>query len=341
MHPDLIAYLTDSLDDTERARFEAYARDDAEARRQLVIAQLRLAPLRMEDVSEPPPGLVVKTLAFVAEQVCKDLPIRVSAPAAAGTAAAGTAAAATAPVRADAPLENPVARLTFDRPWWRRMDVVVAASIAVTVVGLLLPALLHLRVLGMQTQCENNLRQLGQGLNVYQTRHQALPEPQPVAGMVIPILRDAGALSSQLVAYCPGAADASEYLRFGVDELKKMPAQDLQRAAPKLLPGYAYSLGFRDDFGRLHGPAASLPDVPTAQIPLLADAPANPVAFGNSANHSGRGQNVLFADGHVAFATRRTAGLNEGDDIYLNQANIVAAGVGAHDVVLGTGSAKP
>jgi prepilin-type processing-associated H-X9-DG protein len=198
-----------------------------------------------------------------------------------------------------------------------------------------------LRVLGMQTQCENNLRQLGQGLSVYQTRHQALPEPQPVAGMVIPILRDAGALSSQLVAYCPGAADAAAYLQVGVHELKQMPATDLERAAPKLLPGYAYSLGFRDDAGRLHGPAARLPDVPAAQIPLLADAPANPVAFGNSPNHSGRGQNVLFADGHVAFTTRRTAGLNEGDDIYLNQANIVAAGVGAHDIVLGTGSAKP
>jgi len=336
MHPDLIAYLTDSLEDTEQACFEAYMRRDADARRQMEIARQWLAPLRMEDIPATPPGLVMKTLAFVAEQACKDLPTRVSAP-----AAAASVAVAPALVPAVAGLENPVTRLTYDRPWWRRIDVVVAASIAVTVLGLLLPTFLHLRVLGMQTHCENNLRQLGQGLSVYQTRHQALPEPRPVAGMVIPILRDAGALSSQLVAYCPGAADASAYLQFGVDELKKMPAHDLERAAPKLLPGYAYSLGFRDDSGRLHGPAASLPDVPMAQIPLLADAPANPVAFGNSANHSGRGQNVLFADGHVAFATRRTTGLNEGDDIYLNQANIVAAGVGAHDVVLGTGSAKP
>jgi prepilin-type processing-associated H-X9-DG protein len=284
--------------------------------------------LRADAVAElPPPGLIVKTLAFVAEHACKDLP--------------------SAPTHkpSPAPVETTIGRLTYDRPWWRRVDVLVAASIAVTVVGLLLPGLLHLRVLGMQTQCENNLRELWRGLNAYQTQHQALPDiasaPRPVAGMVIPILRDAGVLSSQLVACCPGAADGAACLNVSVHELANMPGRDFERAAPKLLPGYAYSLGFRDDAGRLHGPAASLPDVPAAQMPILADAPGTPVSFGNSANHSGRGQNVLFADGHVSFATRRTAGLKEGDDIYLNQANKVAAGLGSHDVVLGTGAATP
>ncbi len=318
MHPDLIAYLTGSLDEAARTQFEVALRGDAGLRHQVEVARQRLAPLSGAMHDAPPPGLVVNTLAFVAENICKE--------------------------RLPAPVETTPPRLAFERPWWRRIDVVVAASIAVTVVGLMLPGILHLRMLGMQSQCENNLRQLWSGLSAYQTQRQALPDvastSRPAAGMVIPMLRDAGVLPAQLMAFCPSAADGVACLNVGLHELANMPGRDFEKAAPRLLPGYAYSLGFRDDAGRLHGPASSLPDVAAAQLPLLADAPANPMALGNSANHSGRGQNVLFTDGHVAFMTTRAAGL-PGDDIYLNQANKVAAGLGTRDVVLGTGGASP
>jgi prepilin-type processing-associated H-X9-DG protein len=319
MHPDLIAYASGSLDEPARARFECQLRDDADLRRQFELVRRRLAPLRADAAHDaPPPGLLLTTLAFVAEHACRDAP--------------------------SAPIETTVSRPTFERPWWRRIDAIVAASIAVTVVGLALPGLLHLRVLSLQTQCENNLRQLWTGLSAYQTQRHELPDvatsPRPAAGMVIPMLRDAGVLSSHQVTSCPGGADGALCLNVGLRELANMPGRDFELAAPRLLPNYAYSLGFKDEDGRLRGPAASLPDVPAAQIPLLADAPATPVAFGNSANHSGRGQNVLFTDGHVAFKTTRAAGL-PGDDIYLNQKNKVARGLGSHDVVLATGAAAP
>ena len=110
MHPDLIAYASGSLDDPARARFEAQLRGDAELRRQLDIVRRRLVPLRADAAHDaPPPGLLISTLAFVAEHACQDLPA--------------------------APAETTISRPTFERPWWRRVDALVAASIAVTVVG--------------------------------------------------------------------------------------------------------------------------------------------------------------------------------------------------------------
>ena len=125
-----------------------------------------------------------------------------------------------------------------------------------------------------------------------------------------------------------------------MNDLVGMSRSEFEVAASRLLPGYAYSLGFRDEDDHIHGPILSHPNAPAAQLPLLADAPSSTATIGNSPNHAGRGQNVLYSDGHVAFKTARTAGLR-GDDIYLNQANRVAAGLGLHDVVLGAGAAVP
>ena len=60
--------------------------------------------------------------------------------------------------------------------------------------------------------------------------------------------------------------------------------------------------------------------------------------MGNSLNHGGRGQNVLFHDGHVEFCVSRLVG---GDDIYLNRDMKVAAGVGCSDAVLGSSAPRP
>ena len=67
--------------------------------------------------------------------------------------------------------------------------------------------------------------------------------------------------------------------------------------------------------------------------------PANP-AVGNSANHGGTGQNVLFLDGSVRFCPTRTVGLS-GDDIYLNRVGRQAAGLDAADTVLGSSASSP
>jgi prepilin-type N-terminal cleavage/methylation domain-containing protein/prepilin-type processing-associated H-X9-DG protein len=55
---------------------------------------------------------------------------------------------------------------------------------------------------------------------------------------------------------------------------------------------------------------------------------------GNSRNHEGRGQNVLYADGHVTWERTTTCGMN-GDDIYTNKSGVVQGSpVDATDSIL-------
>jgi hypothetical protein len=231
-----------------------------------------------------------------------------------------------------------------ERPWWRRIDVAVAASVMLTCLGLLLPATLYLRKQGQQVECQNNLRTMWHALQAYQTQHNQFPDittaPRPVAGMIVPLLRDAGVLAEHAAEACPGAALGQPCARATLAELAQLSPQEFEETASRLLPGYAFSLGFRDESGRLQRPDAMLPRVAAANLPILADAPDTPVAFGNSPNHTGTGQNVLFFDGAVRFQASRTLAGGR-DDIYLNHANRVAAGVGPSDVVLGVGSATP
>jgi prepilin-type processing-associated H-X9-DG protein len=74
-------------------------------------------------------------------------------------------------------------------------------------------------------------------------------------------------------------------------------------------------------------------------LPILADAPIRSDGTTVPINHR-RGQNVLFADGHVRFYTVSTAG-PDGDDIFCNQAGYVAAGLFKKDVALGRPEERP
>ena len=78
-------------------------------------------------------------------------------------------------------------------------------------------------------------------------------------------------------------------------------------------------------------------------LPILADAPANNERCqprGNSGNHGGRGQNVLYVSGAVRYCTTRTVGMDR-DDIYLNLDQRVNAGLNSRDTVLGAGATQP
>ena len=94
---------------------------------------------------------------------------------------------------------------------------------------------------------------------------------------------------------------------------------DPQRYHDLLCWDYAYNVGVRDAAGQLQ-PIVG-PD-PSPTLPLMADQPPHHVGShrifaGNSPNHGGRGQNVLYADLHVGWTnTQRT---NPDDpDLYLN-----------------------
>jgi len=117
-----------------------------------------------------------------------------------------------------------------------------------------------------------------------------------------------------------------------------LTAEQFLKQAPRLLPCYAYSLGYRDETGVYHC-AMEATQTACARVPLMADGPPPGVGNSlNSTNHGGRGQNVLFNDGHVEFCVSRHVG---GDDIYLNRDLKVGAGVDCNDAVLGSSAAHP
>jgi hypothetical protein len=165
----------------------------------------------------------------------------------------------------------------------------------------------------------------------------------------VPILHNAGALDghrpgAEPSLSCPAggreAGDATAVV--DLEALKRLSPEERTRQARVLGGAYAYVLGYHDEAGRLQGVRRG---AGTDRLPILADSPPfKPVTagapLGNSLNHAGAGQNVLYLGGNVSFCTLRTVGI-EGDDIYLNRQNRVAAGIGPWDTVLGAGPARP
>jgi hypothetical protein len=324
MEENLIGYLLDALDPQTQREVEAYLRTDEAGRQRLERLRQALAPLAFDNEPiSPPPDLRVRTLARVAQYRSGGLP--------------------AVPERDAGPTR-------FVMPgWWRRADVLVAASILLCVGLLMPPALNYMRGQYAKTTCQNNLRVIYSALHDYSLRHKgefpdvakAAPPPRDVAGMALPMLKDEGLLRA--AASCPSNGEPAEPLTTA--ELRAMTPEEFDQHIASLAGSYAYSLGYRDALGRIVGPRLDA-DQPNDHLPIMADRPpfgqgsAAGLLFANSVNHGGDGQNVLFSDGHVIYSRVRTVGVN-GDDIFLNQNNKVEAGLNALDTVLGACSTHP
>jgi prepilin-type processing-associated H-X9-DG protein len=317
MDQDLVGYLLNSLDADEQRQVEEYLARSPEGRQRLDVLRQSLEPLAVDsEPPAPPPGLVVRTIARVAEYCVRDrdLPRAPAAP----------------------------PSYVLPRPLWRRADVLVAACLLITVIGLAIPAVMQLRTPKAMVECQNNLRLAHEALRTYHDQHGKYPDiaavkPHQAAGLVVPILVEAGVWPQDASVRCPGNGPQLS-CTVSLAQVKDMSADEFKQIAPTLVPCYAYSLGYLDSNNVYNAPCND-PSRPNSLLPLLADVAPGP-DFRNSSNHGGRGQNVLFHDGHVRFTVLRTVGL-DGDDIYLNRAHKVAAGLGSRDSVLGHSSSSP
>lgn len=317
MDNHLVEYLLGALEEGPCRHLEERLRHDTPLRVQLDLLRRALQPLEADKESPPPPpNLVADTIALVAEHMCRPLP---KAPA--------TLRVVAAP----------------ERPWWRRADVLLAASLFIAAAGIAAPLLLHSHRARSQTaQCQENLRTFAAALDSFhQTKgeypHVAGAKPNQAAGLVVPMLYQFGSLPKDKPLVCPGIRDLKP-ADFSLEALQRMDPDAFAQNAPTLLPGYAYDLGFRDGIG--YHPRPRVEAGLRSLMPLMADALPCATDAENSPNHGGRGQNVLFQDGHVKFVKSRHIGF-DGDDIYLNKQNHVAAGLDPLDTVLGCASAKP
>ena len=184
------------------------------------------------------------------------------------------------------------------------------------------------------------MRQFFVALATYRDKQGAYPDlgreaPRNVAGMIVPLLTDAGVLPGTFSIRCP-AVGPHLGCSMTLACLRNLSDCEFDMQAPNLAPGYAFTLGYRDPTGSYHGPW----QLPASVWPILADSPPADGSGGNSPNHDATGQNVLFLDGHFCFVPQRTLG-DPDDDIFLNRVNRVAAGVDAYDIVLGRSAARP
>jgi len=228
---------------------------------------------------------------------------------------------------------------------WRRVDELVAAALLLLVGGLGVVWLARARVDHHVVACADNLRQFHQALSAYaDNNHDQFPavgaeHPKNFAGSFVAALNEARVMPAGLSVGCPGdPPQPPSAVTF--DALARLNADDFQSVTRSLAGCYAYSLGYLEPGGGgLFGLTRSM----DGRLPIMADAPAGDGPYevrpGNSANHEGKGQNVLFIDGHVEFRPTRSVALD--DDIYLNTAGRVAAGRGSRDTVLGRSDARP
>jgi prepilin-type processing-associated H-X9-DG protein len=304
---EMVDYVLGQVDGADRERLERALRDDGEQTAR--VEHLRQAIYRLLDDGtsfEHPPDLSHRTVAFVARNrrrpsLADYIPVRVP---------------------------------------FRWADFAVAAGIFIAGVLTLLPAVQRSRERMNQAGCVFNLQQLGNSFGQYASMNQLRPYPPPhqadaPAGSFASMLHDAGVLNDPTLLDCPcnGPCPHTDRELVGFNDLEHIRKTDRARFERMVKFDYAYNIGYRH--------ASQHPDPleiqRTSRIPVLADQPDHDglrIKDGNSLNHGGRGQNVLFGDGSVRWFRTRHVGPHDLDLYLNNDEHLPRPGVKADDSVL-------
>lgn len=230
----------------------------------------------------------------------------------------------------------------------RWADVAVAAGVFLAGALAWIPANHRQMMQASQLACLSNLQQLGTALNRYAATHDSYPYPDPNGpigfnGSYVSILNDDNQLEPDRTAllHCPSAArgrlnlvSRTERLP-STEELVTLRKHSYERFCQALQNDYAYHRGFQEK----GGPPRPVPArLIAAVMPLLADQPGydgrGRILRGNSPNHGGSGQNVLYTDGHASWSRNRFLHTRD-QDIFLNEHGLPAPGIHVFDSSLG------
>jgi len=215
MEENLLGYLLQAEDAEMLRHVENYLTAHPEAQQRLELLRRALEPLAADADGNAPPELWVKALGRIAEFQCRALPF--------------------APVPLSTPLQP--------RQWFRRADAVVAAAVLLVAVGLGLGGLTKIWHQHGIVACQNNLASFYRGMHFYSEHHngefpkvEAEP-PRNLAGMIIPILHDAGSTSPEMSVTCPANGHRAPTNQ-SVQELAELQVQRpalFNRTMPSLL----------------------------------------------------------------------------------------------------------
>jgi len=323
----LLGHLLGALDDCEEASIRAHLRSDARLRSDLEHLRRRLQPLLAARWDfEPPPGLARRTCRLVTQRARRTLRPRgsVAVPVSSGTM-------------------HPESVPPGGAGGARWIDVAVAVGVLVAATLLIIPAIQSSRFQSRLVACQDNLVALGRALTQYSDRHDDYFPGVPAegkfsaAGIYAVILRENDLLPETSRILCPGSPTAGRRPAEvpSMAEFQEATGDRLLLMRSAMGGDYGYSFGHLRD-----GVYRFTKNLGRSDFALMADVPLGTHFPLQSLNHGGKGQNVLFEDGHVRFVVRSRA-FDEGDDIFANDHGVVGAGVHVNDAVIAPSSAAP
>lgn len=304
MRENLLGYLLEALEPSERDEVEHSLENDPRLRHELELLDRSLEPLRGEKAYyDPPVGLARRTCEFVVSQAAVML--------------------APPPVEAG-------------RSRWSTPDYVTAAGIFIAASMLFFPALNHSRYSARLAGCQNNLRQVGAALTNYANRHGGYFPPVETqgnlafAGIQAPRLVQDQYLDAKALV-CPwsvGSRDRAFRVPL-VSEIEAANGDDLATYRREVAGDYGFPLGYVDENGRYH----TQKNQGRANFALVADAPELNCQDRSSQNHAGSGQNVLFEAGNVRHLLKcKLEGCK--DNIFANDRDELGPGAHSNDAVI-------
>ncbi|MCP4267359.1 MAG: type II secretion system protein [Candidatus Brocadiaceae bacterium] len=202
------------------------------------------------------------------------------------------------------------------------IELLIVIGIIGLLAGILLPVLSRAKESARSTQCASNIRQIGMGLIMYANENgEAFPQDTTTV-VERPAMRSLNLLfntyvSDSKIFKCPSDATVTNSTTAGMSISTANDSFDQVECSY----GYDYTHTQADDAG----------------VALISDRPpTNPSAIANSPNHNGRGQNVVYIDGHVEFVNSPLAGWYEADgvardNVFLNAAGEAAVSSGGSD----------
>lgn len=314
----LLGFVLGALEPHEHEQVEgALARDPAlrEEVRKLEACVGRLGLADKADHVEPPADLVARTCQLVAAQQRPALVLRPAKEAAAASR----------------------------RYTWA--DLAVAACALITAGAMLFPALAYSRGQAQIAGCQNNLRNVGFALQDFSQRQPdgSFPTPEltgnrSAAGVYAVHLMENGFVSSPSMFLCPGAQSLRPtpgYHPPTLAELDRAIGAALIALQRSMGGDFGANLGYTQD-GQLRRACNSR----RANFAIVGDAPSDSQQGRRSSNHAGRGQNVLYEDGHVRLVIIIPSPEVLDDPLH-NRDGYVAAGLDCEDSCLGRSHDRP
>ena len=226
-------------------------------------------------------------------------------------------------------------RLVHPRSW-SRVDVLAGVAILAIFASILLPAISQSRFHGRVNSCQHNLKEVGTAMLVYSDLHCGRFIDVAGANLSVgnnslfgPVLKGRGFITDDALFSCAGRTDGEAPRIPTLQQIRSAEGSQLEALKRRLGGHFGYSLGFFEG-NKYFAPRND----GSAHTVIIADAPSAELPGRASKNHSGKGQNCFFADGHCKFIPTHAIG---DDAIYENDLGIVGPGVNVQDNVIAPG----